>query len=558
MKAFKLHAAAKRCLKVLTATAFIGLCCFASPAWAAEQPFTDVPSDHWAAPVIEELRTLGFSDGIGNGAFGLGQVITRAEFASFICKVEGFDGNAAQAYTDNTDTGAWYYGAVNAMAAHRVTAPDGAFRPNEPITRAEMAEMIVGALGLYDLGTQLNSVNCPFTDVKERKGFITLASDLKLVGGMSANTFAPSQTATREEAAAMLVRLYHCNQRQLEEVHGFYAISSASQSSFLNQLDSTGFGWARLTLNNGHAVVNTSAANGNEYNIPAGFTQPVAQARSNGGKALLSIYADNNNGLLTQILSQPTLRTEAIQQIITTMNNAQRDQQTVSFDGVVIDFESLRAGQKANYSTFLKELRSALGNKQLYVAVHPVLSGSAYYDGYDYDIIGQVADRVILMAYDYATRSLSESEMAQGYTQTPLSPLNQVYISIKACLAGGIPNEKLLLGMSMDTVQWKLQNGAVIHNTPYHPSYDAVQARLATGCQVAYPNYSYNPYATYTDTTDRTQNVLWFENEQSVKAKAQLARLLQLRGLSLWRLGTIPTDSNTGLNIWQAVQSSVQ
>ena len=39
---------------------------------------------------------------------------------------------------------------------------------------------------------------------------------------------------------------------------------------------------------------------------------------------------------------------------------------------------------------------------------------------------------------------------AQGYTQTPLSPLNQVYISVKACLDGGIPNEKLLLGMSMD------------------------------------------------------------------------------------------------------------
>lgn len=69
---------------------------------------------------------------------------------------------------------------------------------------------------------------------------------------------------------------------------------------------------------------------------------------------------------------------------------------------------------------------------------------------------------------------------------------------------------------------------------------------------------NFEEIATYTDTTDQTQNVLWFENEQSVKAKAQLARLLQLRGLSLWRLGTIPTDSNTGLNIWQAVQSSVQ
>ena len=113
-----------------------------------------------------------------------------------------------------------------------------------------------------------------------------------------------------------------------------------------------------------------------------------------------------------------------------------RDGQTASFDGVVLDFESLRAGQKANYTAFLQELRAIMGQQPIYVAVHPVLNDSAYYDGYDYAAIGQLADRVILMAYDFDAKSLTESEMAQGYTQTPMSPLDQIYSAIKACLNG--------------------------------------------------------------------------------------------------------------------------
>lgn len=539
------------------ATVLTGCMLFAAPAQAAE-PFTDVPSNHWAAGVIEELHTLGFSDGIGDNQFGLGQTITRAQFAAFIAKVQGYSGTYPQAYTDNTDANAWYYGALNAMAANRVTSPDGAFRPNDPITRAEMTEMMIGALGFYDLGSQLNQVNCPFTDVTDRKGYITLASDLGLAGGMSATTFAPQATATREQAAAMLVRLYHTNDKQLDELHGFYAISSASQSSYLSRLDSTGFGWARLTVQDGQAVLNTTASGQNEYRIPNGFTEPVQTVRRSGGKALLSIYADDTNGTLTQILSSPAMRTEAVQQIAATAAYAERDGENTSFHGVVIDFEALRGAQKNNLTLFLQELRTAMGSSPIYVTVHPVMNGSAYYDGYDYASIGRIADRVILMAYDYDPAALTDTEMAQGYTMTPMAPLNQVYIAIQACLDGGIPAEKLLLGLSMDTVQWKLQDGAVINRTPYHPAYDAVSARLSTGCSISYPNYSYVPYASYTNAQDNTQNILWYEDERSIKAKAELARLMGIRGLSLWRLGTIPTDSANGLNIWAAVNNAVK
>ena len=75
----------KRTLLQAAATALTGCLLLAAPAQVA-QPFTDVPADHWAASAVEELRTLGFSDGIGDNQFGLGQTITRAQFAAFIAK----------------------------------------------------------------------------------------------------------------------------------------------------------------------------------------------------------------------------------------------------------------------------------------------------------------------------------------------------------------------------------------------------------------------------------------------------------------------------------------
>lgn len=245
-----------------------------------------MPADHWAVSAIEECVRWVFLT-VSVMASLVGPNHHRAQFAAFIAKVEGYSGDAPQAYTDNTDANAWYYSALNAMAAHQVTAAEGAFRPNDPITRAEITEMMVGALGFYDLGNQLNNIACPFSDVTERKGFITLANDLGLAGGVSDTSFAPNATATREQAAAMLVRLYHSNEQQLDELFGFYAISSASQSSFLSQLDGAGFGWARLTLQDGHALLNTTSANQNEYYIPAGFTQPINQVHSTGRRRFI-------------------------------------------------------------------------------------------------------------------------------------------------------------------------------------------------------------------------------------------------------------------------------
>ncbi len=552
-------------LLVLTMLLGIG-----APAYAAEsaERFSDVPEGHWADGVIHELRSLGISGGVGNNTFGLGQTITRGEFFAFIVKVMGWEEVAPQAasYSD-VDPSAWYYPAVETAAAHGVMDIGGAIRADEPITREEMAMYLVGALGFKDLGSQLKDTPCAFTDVTANKGYIALANDLGLVGGMGDGLFAPQATATREQAAAMIIRLYETRYKTLQELHGCYAISSSSQSQLMSQMDSVSFGWSRLTLDNGQAVLNTTSKDNNEFRVPSGFTEPIAAAKANGATVQLMVYADNatmteQGPLLTTVLTDSALRTQAVQAIVSQVNQTAKDGESVSFDGVVIDFEAMKGSDlKLAFNTFLSELKSQLGGKSLYVTVHPMRDDQAYYDAYDYRTIGQLADKVILMVSDYYAKSLTQAEMDMGYTMTPLSPLNEVYYGLKQITdpnTGVGDTSKIWLQVSMDTVQWKLQDGKVINQTPYHPTYDAVSARLAMGVEDFYPNYSYNPYARYHDDSDNTDNVLWYEDARSIQAKLELARLFGIQGVSVWRLGTIPNEYANNLNVWQTITQEVQ
>lgn len=553
---------------VLTLTMLMGICAPAM-AEANSERFSDVPQGHWADEVIHQLRSLGLSNGIGDNTFGLGQTITRGEFLAFIVKVMGWSeiAPAVGSFSDNQDGRAWYYKAVETAAAHDCMAVGGAIRPNDAITREEMAMLMVGALGFRDLGSQIKDNLSGFADVTNQAGYISLAKDLGLVSGMSETTFEPQSTATREQAAAMIIRLYESRFKHIDKLHGCYAISSSSQSSLINQMDAVSFGWSRLTLTDGQAILNTTSKDNNEFRVPSGFVEPVTMARSAGVKAQLMVYADNavmtdQGPLLTAILTDPALRRQTIQAIVAQVNQTIKDGETVSFDGVTIDFEAMRGSElKQAYNIFLQELKNQLGGKTLYVTVHPMRNGQAYYDAYDYRTIGQIADQVILMVSDYYAKSLTEPEMAMGYTLTPLSPLNEVYYGLKMVTdanTGVQDTSKIWLQVAMDSVQWKLVDGKVINQTPYHPTYDAINIRLAAGVEDFYPNYSYNPYVRYHDDSDNTDNVLWYEDSRSIQAKLELARLLGIEGISIWRMGNIPTASNNYMNVWQTLVQATQ
>ena len=64
------------------------------------------------------------------------------------------------------------------------------------------------ALGLKEAAAIAEKKNTlPFTDVKSGKGYISIAYTIGMTNGTSATTFSPDATATRGQAAAMLVRI---------------------------------------------------------------------------------------------------------------------------------------------------------------------------------------------------------------------------------------------------------------------------------------------------------------------------------------------------------------
>jgi len=184
------------------------------PAGAAEaEPvFSDVPEEHWAAHNIAWCSRYGLVQGVGGGRFGLGEQMSRASYVMTLCRLMGWptQGGETGSFADNQDPQKWYYGAIEeAFERGVLTAQSEYCRPDEPITREEMAVMTVRALGYTTLAGIVSGEESPFADISANQGYITLAYRMGFTNGTGRFTFNPDATATREEAATMLLRVYN-------------------------------------------------------------------------------------------------------------------------------------------------------------------------------------------------------------------------------------------------------------------------------------------------------------------------------------------------------------
>ena len=200
----------KQLQRLLSCLALCAILAGGLTAPAAAAGFTDVPAGHPAAEDIRRCVELGFFQGESATRFGLGHPMTRAAFAVVLGRFFGWEtAKPTQATYTDVPVSAWYAGAVQAAYAHgAVTAQRAEFRPNDPITREELAVMLVRALGYGTIAGLAQDLPSAFQDVTTNAGYITMVCDLGLMDGVSATSFAPSLTAPREELAVILMRLY--------------------------------------------------------------------------------------------------------------------------------------------------------------------------------------------------------------------------------------------------------------------------------------------------------------------------------------------------------------
>jgi hypothetical protein len=435
-----------------------------------------------------------------------------------------------------------------------------------------MAVMLVKALGYEPLVSQVEKFGgIPFEDVEENRGYIAMAKDFGLMNGLSETAFAPGKTATREEAAAILVRLYEKYQDKLQWLHGFYAFSSYEQRHAARQMDAVSFGWSQMEWDEGAgARLNLGGGGGNPWRIPDSYQSIADYLNESQVKTHLNVYMDafrpvalpdgTRSNSLRELLTRENSREEAVAAII---NEVVRPYEKIGgspYSGVTLDFEGLRGPEmKAGYSALLARLSAELRNRglSLYVALQPARSQGQYFDGFDYREIGRLADKVIVMAHDYHPVVMDAHLLGTDWQKnTPLTPIGEIYYGLKALTdpANGVEErEKIALALSFAAVGWRItEDDKVQDPKAIQPSMETVHGRMAQGDTLRGWSKQYrNPYMIYrTETGERI--FLWYEDRRSVAEKLNLARLFGIDGVSVWRIGMIP-DYQDGYDPWSDI-----
>ncbi|MFC5469163.1 S-layer homology domain-containing protein [Cohnella suwonensis] len=164
---------------------------------------------HWAESDIIKAASAGIVNGYADGTFMPGKTVTRAEFAVMLANaLKPAATGTAPAFADSTAIPSWARQAVALAAQAGIVTGDqsGRFRPNAPITRAEMAVMLANSLKLkLDLGAVTG-----FADDKDipswAKGAVAAAKESGLMQGKGAGAFAPAGVTTRAEAVTALMK----------------------------------------------------------------------------------------------------------------------------------------------------------------------------------------------------------------------------------------------------------------------------------------------------------------------------------------------------------------
>jgi hypothetical protein len=177
--------------------------------------FADVSSTHSFYEEIMSLACEGILSGCADGLFHPDNPVTRAQFAKIIILALGrhtaaMDNTSSPTFRDLPFAGSEYpFDYVEEAAVLGIIGgfPDGTFRPQSPVTRAQLALMLARAGG-DRLAQPPTGYVCPFRDVPSyAKVAVTLAYYNSLVNGKTATTFDPYAQATRGQVAKMVYRL---------------------------------------------------------------------------------------------------------------------------------------------------------------------------------------------------------------------------------------------------------------------------------------------------------------------------------------------------------------
>ena len=253
----------------------------------------------------------------------------------------------------------------------------------------------------------------------------------------------------------------------------------------------------------------------------------IERAQQWGTRPILTLTPLGEDGHFNNNLVSALVRSHELQQrIIWELGRTMQDK---GFGGLDIDFEYVLADDRLGFAAFVG-LATRVMNLFGYpvtVALAPKTSAEQrglLYEGIDYALLGEAANRAMLMTYEW------------GYSQGPpmsVAPITMVRRVVDYAVTA-IPREKLSLGIPNYGYDWALPYERGVTRAKTINNHQAVQLAIDFGVDIRFDETAMSPYFRYWQYG--VQHEVWFEDVRSIKAKFDLIKEYELSGVGYWQL----------------------
>lgn len=182
---------------------------FAAQETDPDFPFADVAKGSWYYEGVRYAYENGLMSGTGEGTFSPNLPTSRSMLVTILYRLAGSPAAGSASFTD-VAKGQWYADGVAWASANGVVSgyPDGSFRPNDTITREQMAAILYQYARIQGKLDDSRADLSIFSDLDSLSAYakepMSWAVAQGLFSGVSADTLAPGGSTTRAQAAVIL------------------------------------------------------------------------------------------------------------------------------------------------------------------------------------------------------------------------------------------------------------------------------------------------------------------------------------------------------------------
>ncbi|MEO8581930.1 MAG: glycosyl hydrolase family 18 protein [Patescibacteria group bacterium] len=268
------------------------------------------------------------------------------------------------------------------------------------------------------------------------------------------------------------------------------------------------------------------------------FTQIVSPLKGNSDYSLL--LHQSNEASISALLSEPVVHAGNLVSAVEPLMKQH------GFTDLNIDIESFRTASpeaQVRMSTFLREVKAQLNIRKLGTLTTELTVASLVKQALmNPTEIGEISDHVVLMAYDF--------RYTGSFTSGAVAPIGGAgekieYDIVKSVQLASqvIPSEKLQLGIPLYGYEWETLSydpeSPVVPGTGKTATSNRISELLktCTDCITGRDELTGSPYLILPPNEDSAVQQIYYEDQESIQKKLDLAKQYKLGGVAFWAIG---------------------